>query len=171
MKREKRFLTSVDYGQNGKTSEQYTINQYKISIKTILLKVIYFSLFCLLVTFFCGLSQFAQYNKSSEDVRIHTVMLWSIQHPNQKEVAQKFITECLISQRKIDYNQDIGLAIKKHKERVKNSEETIYLYECGNDLGLNDLMAVLKASDFSMHSIAFPLSILTGEHIYPNLMK
>jgi hypothetical protein len=94
--------------------------------------------------------QFGQTMHSISDLRNNEISLWKIKNPDNEALANTFINECLNS--KMKRSADIP---------ISNEKKPVSLYECGNDLGANELVELIKKSDSRIVTAAWPLSLVS----------
>ncbi|EPI4776148.1 hypothetical protein HJ202_18955 [Vibrio parahaemolyticus] len=112
------------------------------------LKVILFSI-TVIVSIIGG--QISQHLAHIKDSRMHTIDTWNRQHPENLHVSRTFINECLNRKMVKDTSSDEPFFVK----------EVYGLYECGIEVGADDLVDKIKESDNSLSTFAWPLSVLT----------
>lgn len=98
--------------------------------------------------------QIGQAVVSGKDARMHTISLWNKKNVDNKYVSQLFIDQCLTS-RKLEHHEV--------KVAIKNGKKIVDIYECGDSLGAQELIAAIKETDKAMRSFAWPLSIFAQE--------
>ncbi|MDP8189053.1 hypothetical protein QJU87_04135 [Pasteurella skyensis] len=117
-------------------------------------KTLKFILAVVLIIILVMIGQCSQYMASTQDSIMNTILLWDEHNPTKKNMSEKFIDECLMS-KMVDKTK---LDITKIDTTIKSEA----IYECGNNLGLEDLIIDLKKTESSMTSLAFPLSIFNS---------
>ncbi|HGF7522247.1 TPA: hypothetical protein AB5A43_003710 [Vibrio cholerae] len=119
----------------------------------IIKKAAKFTLFSIVGTVFVFAGQLGQYSASLKDARMHAVSLWNLQNPNSEHVSQLFVRECLTS--KMIGNAQIS-------KQISGETKPVDIYECGNNVGAQDLVVAIRNTDQSMHTLAWPLSIFVN---------
>ncbi|CAH1538197.1 conserved hypothetical protein [Vibrio jasicida] len=93
-----------------------------------------------------AVGQVGQFFTSSKELRSLTIANWQKSYPEQTALVHQFTKECL----------------SPPKERLEKLPiEPVLLttiYDCGNDLGLAELMLELEQSDQRLTKLAWPLS-------------
>lgn len=112
-----------------------------------------FTLFGIVGTVFVFAGQLGQYIASTEDARMHTISLWNLQNPSSEHVSQIFVRECLTS--KMIDNAEIS-------KQISGETKPVGVYECGDNVGAQDLVIAIRKTDQSMHTLAWPLSIFVN---------
>lgn len=121
-----------------------------MSLRNFIRKVSKFSFIAAVGTVLVFAGQVGQYMVSTKDARMHTITLWNEQNPDNSAISQQFINYCL-TPKEIEEG-DL-------KEQLGRDTKAISLYDCGNSLGAESLVAAIRKSDASMSSLAWPLSV------------
>lgn len=107
-----------------------------------------------LITILCFLSaifsQIGQYIASREDVLKHAIATWNEKYPEHVALSDLFVAECLSPQ----------APEKLEKELLSKDVVVTSFYDCGDNLGANELMVWLKGSDDALSTLAWPLSMV-----------
>ncbi|MEE8057308.1 MAG: hypothetical protein V3T17_05670 [Pseudomonadales bacterium] len=93
-----------------------------------------------------GFGQFGQYMTSANELRMHTINNWMTNNPEAKILAERFVGECL-GDSKVPYSE-------------RSMEDSPFgIYECGNAMGANDLVTIIRDSDSILMTAAWLLTL------------
>ncbi|CCO44208.1 hypothetical protein VIBNISOn1_1050034 [Vibrio nigripulchritudo SOn1] len=98
------------------------------------------------------ISQLMQYHSSLEDVRLTIIEDYKRHNPSQTDLVKRFETVCL--------NPD---PTKITATPNDSNLLPIGLYQCGSELGIEELLDELKKAKNSLPSVSFPLSVIVKQ--------
>lgn len=87
--------------------------------------------------------QAGQFIISANELRDHTLKRWQHTHPEQSELIEHFVSLC----------------INRAQNPPTESIEFVSVYDCGNELGAQELMKELQKSGNNLNTMAWPLSL------------
>lgn len=118
-----------------------------MTIRTFAKRAVKNALYLVVILFCVGFGQLTQWVTSLDELRTYTLTQYQSEHQEQAELVQNFIKQCLTSP-------------SKEERSLDTPSHPISIYDCGQEIGADELVSEIKRSDGILETTAWPLSLL-----------